>query len=117
HHLRFADAPQMRRSTLKRFLRMPHFDEHLELHRLDCRNSHGDLRLYDFVRQQLGEIPEAEMRPPRLVTGEDLLALGYPPGPRYREILDAVEEAQLEGVLVNREAALRLVAERFPKGC
>jgi poly(A) polymerase len=97
----------MRVSTLKRFARLSHFqDEHLELHRLDCLSSHGQLDSYEFVTRFLAETPPEQVRPPRLVTGDDLLRQGLRPGPRFRQILDAVEEAQLEGKLANREEAL-----------
>jgi poly(A) polymerase len=113
HHLRFKDVPQMRASTLKRFLRMDKFEEHLELHRLDCLSSHRNLETYEWVRARLNELPEEAIRPPKLVTGDDLIALGLPPGPRYTEILRAVEDAQLEGQIASRDDALQLVRERF----
>lgn len=114
-HMRFADAPRMRVSTLKRFLRQPEFAQHLELHRLDCGASHGDLTLYDFVLRHWEKVPPADLRPPRLLTGDDLRALGYPPGPRFREILEAVEAAQLEGALATREQAEAFVRREFPR--
>jgi poly(A) polymerase len=107
NHLRFKDVRQMRQATLKRFVRLPHFEEHLELHRLDCLSSHRNLEAYDFVRQFLAETPPEEFRPPRLVTGNDLKGMGILPGPRFKEILLAVEEAQLDGQLPDRESALR----------
>lgn len=114
HHLRFKDFPRMRRSTQLRFLRMPGFDEHLELHRLDCLASHGDLTNYELARKMFEETPPQEVKPPPLIRGEDLIALGYTPGPEFRKILQAVEDAQLEGKLPTREDALRLVREQFP---
>jgi poly(A) polymerase len=106
NHLRFIDVPHMRPATLKRFVRLPHFDEHLELHRLDCQASHGHLDTYEYVRRFLAETPPEEVRPPRLVTGEDLKKLGLRPGPQFGEILRAIEEAQLEGGVKTREEAL-----------
>jgi tRNA nucleotidyltransferase/poly(A) polymerase len=97
NHLRFIDVPKMRNSTLKRFLRMDGFEEHLELHRLDCESSHRDLRAYHLVREKLGELTQEQVSPPPLITGDDLIAMGYAPGPSFREILHAVEDAQLEG--------------------
>jgi poly(A) polymerase len=85
---------------------LPHFDEHLELHRLDCLASHGSLENYTFVQQFLMETPPEKVYPPKLVTGDDLKGMGLKPGPRFREILLAVEEAQLEGRLQDRESAL-----------
>jgi poly(A) polymerase len=113
NHLRFKDVPQMKPSTLKRFVRLDRFGEHLELHRLDCLSSHGHLENYDFVHQFLAETPPEVVRPPRLLTGEDLKALGFTPGPQFKEILDAVEEAQLNGRLNTREEAIRLVEQSY----
>lgn len=96
----------MRTATLKRFVRLPRFEEHLELHRLDCLASHGSLEMYNFVRKFLAETPPEAVRPPKLVTGDDLKSMGLAPGPRFKEILLAVEEAQLEGRLNDRESAL-----------
>lgn len=109
HHLRFKDVPQMRPATLKRFVRLPRFEEHLELHRLDCLASHRLLENYEFVQRFLRETPPEQVSPPRFVTGDDLLEMGLPPGPRYREILQAVEDAQLDGRVKSREEALSLV--------
>ena len=106
NHLRFKDVRQMRQATLKRFVRLPRFEEHLELHRLDCLSSHGSLDAYEFVRDFLAKTPPAQVRPPRLVTGDDLKEMGMPPGPRFKEILLAVEEAQLDGRFSDRESAL-----------
>ncbi len=114
HHMRFGQAMRMSESTLKKFLRMPRFQEHLALHRADCLASHGDLATHEFVREKLAEIPPEKMRPPRLVSGEDLITAGYLPGPRFRQILDAVEDAQLEGRLTSREAAMEFVRREFP---
>jgi poly(A) polymerase len=107
NHLRFKDVPQMRSATLKRFVRLPQFEEHMELHRLDCLASHGSLEMYNFVRKFLAETPPEAVRPPKLVTGDDLKDMGFVPGPRFKEILLAVEEAQLEGRLTDRESALQ----------
>ena len=106
NHLRFKDVRQMRQATLKRFVRLPRFEEHLELHRLDCLSSHGSLDAYEFVRDFLAKTPPEQVRPPRLVTGDDLKEMGMPPGPRFKEILLAVEEAQLDGRFSDRESAL-----------
>ena len=114
-HLRFKDVFEMRPATLKRFVRQPDFDEHLELHRMDCLAAHGKLDAYEFVRKFLRETPKEQVQPPRLVNGDDLKSLGLAPGPGYRQILDAVEEAQLEGSLTTREQALAFVRERYPE--
>ena len=114
NHLRFKDVFQMRPATLKRFARLPGFEEeHLELHRLDCLASHGNLDAYEFVRRFLRETPPEEVRPPRLLTGEDLKAMGFSPGPRFKEILHAIEEGQLEGKLIRREDAVDFVLREY----
>jgi poly(A) polymerase len=97
-------------------MRMPEFEEHLALHRADSLASHGKLSTYEFIRQKLAEIPPEKIRPAGLLTGDDLIAEGYAPGPRFREILDAVEDSQLEGRLSSREAALEFVRSEFPRG-
>jgi poly(A) polymerase len=114
NHMRFGHATRMKESTLKRFLRMPAFDEHLALHRADCLASHRNLGTYEFIQQKRAEIPAEKMRPVPLVTGDDLIAAGHLPGPRFREILTAVEDAQLEGRLPSRDAALEFVRREFP---
>ena len=114
HHLRFKDFPQMRRSTQIRFLRMEGFEEHLELHRLDCLASHGMLDNYHLARKMLEEIPPEEIKPPRLLSGHDLIRAGYPPGPEFKKILQAVEDAQLEGKIQTKEGALHLIRGNFP---
>ena len=113
NHMKFKDVEQMRTSTLKRFVRLPKFDEHMELHRLDCLSSNRHLETYDFVNQFLSETPPEQVRPPRLLTGDDLVYMGYPPGPKFSEILHAVEDAQLEGAITTREEALRFVAKAY----
>ncbi len=113
NHLRFKDVRNMRESKLKRFLRMDRFEEHLELHRLDCAMSHGWLDNYEFVKRKLAEAPPEALKPPRLLTGHDLIALGFTPGPAFSQILTTVEDAQLEGQLRTHEDALRFVEERF----
>lgn len=114
NHLRFKDVFQMRASTIKRFVRMPKFrEEHMPLHRLDCLASHGNLDAYEFVQNFLRDTPAEEVQPPRLLTGEDLKALGFKPGPSFKEILQAVEEGQLEGRLTKREEAIAFVQREF----
>ena len=113
-HMRFKDAQLMKESTLKRFLRLPHFNEHLELHRLDCLASHQRLENYKFVVRKLEEFSHEQLRPAPLVNGDDLLAAGYRPGPVFARILSAVEDAQLEGAVLTKEAGMALVRERFP---
>jgi len=114
NHMRFAHAMRMSESTFKKFVRLPHFDEHLELHKLDCLVSHGNLASYNFTREKMNALPEAEIRPRPLLTGDDLIAAGYAPGPRFKEILAAVEDAQLDGRLQSRDGAMELVRQEFP---
>ena len=114
NHMRFGHVSRMKESTLKRFLRMPGFDEHLALHRADSLASHRHLATYEFLQQKRAEIPPANMRPAPLVTGDDLIAEGHAPGPKFREILTAVEDAQLEGRLASRDVALEFVRREFP---
>lgn len=117
NHMRFREVTRMRPSTLKRFMRLPSFNEHLELHRLDCLGSHRNLDNYEFVRQKESELDEEDLRPAPLVTGNDLIAAGYEPGPRFKEILTEVENAQLEGSLTSREQVLEYVEKRFGRPC
>ncbi|MGH9710896.1 MAG: CCA tRNA nucleotidyltransferase, partial [Candidatus Acidiferrales bacterium] len=116
NHLRFKDVAQMRASTLKRFVRLPRFDEHLELHRIDCLSSHRDLTCYDFTQRFLADTPPEAVRPPRLLSGGDLKEMGYLPGPAFKEILRAVEDAQLEGRIQTHEQAVEMVKGAFPIG-
>ncbi len=114
NHMRFGHVMRMKESTLKKFLRLPGFDQHLALHRADSLASHRNLSTYDFLQKKLSEIPPEKIRPASLVSGDDLIAAGYMPGPRFREILEAVEDAQLEGRLLSHEAALEFVRSEFP---
>ena len=114
HHMRFAHAMRMSESTFKKFVRMPHFDEHLELHRIDCQSSHGDLTTYHFTQEKLAAMPPEAVRPVPLITGHDLIGAGYEPGPKFKQILSAVEDGQLNGRLHNREEAMALVSREFP---
>jgi len=114
NHMRFADVQRMKQSTLKKFLRLPAFEEHLELHRIDCLSSHGQLDSYEYSREQLRSMPPEAIRPTPLISGRDLIEAGYEPGPRFKEMLTAVEDAQLEGRLASREAAMEFVLRDFP---
>jgi poly(A) polymerase len=113
NHMRFKDAGQMRESTMKRFLRMENFAEHLELHRLDCLSSNGKLDTYKRVRTRLAELGEEDLRPKPLLTGRDLIEQGYQPGPSFAKMLAAVEDAQLEARVQSKEEALALVRAEF----
>ncbi|HUI74277.1 MAG TPA: CCA tRNA nucleotidyltransferase [Candidatus Acidoferrum sp.] len=113
NHMRFKDVAQMRAATLKRFVRLPKFEEHLELHRLDCLCSHGSMESYEFVKRFVAETPEEEVRPPRLLSGDDLIEMGLRPGPEFSAILRSVEDGQLEGRISDREAAVEYVRKRY----
>jgi poly(A) polymerase len=113
NHMRFGDILQMRESTLKRFLRLPKFDEHLALHWMDASSAHGDLRLYEFAKQRYEATPVETITPKLLVTGRDLIAAGYRPGPEFKAMLEAAEDAQLEGRATTTEDGMAVVRERF----
>jgi poly(A) polymerase len=114
NHMRFGDILQMKQSTLKRFLRLPRFEEHLELHRLDASSAHGDLAPYHFARAQFEAEPAPDLRPAPLLTGSDLIAAGYRPSPQFKPMLALAEDAQLEGAITTPEQALELVEAAFP---
>lgn len=113
NHLRLLDAPRMRAATLKRFLRLDGIEELLDLARLDALASHGNLEAYAFCRQKLLALGPEELRPPRLLNGRDLIQLGFQPGPQFSSILRALEEAQLEGRVCTRQAALSWVHQNW----
>ncbi len=116
-HMKFMNVRDMRASTLKRFLREPHFEALLALHKADCLGCHRDISNWTYCVEKREEFAKHQepLRPKPLVTGFDLIAEGHAPGPRFGEILTAVEDAQLEGTLTTREEALAFVRQRFPK--
>ena len=113
NHMKFGHVEEMKKATLKRFVRLSRFEEHLELHRLDCLASHRNLDAYEFVERFVKETPPAQVRPERLLTGDDLLGLGYRPGPQFARILRGVEDAQLEGQIKTKEEATGYVLKNF----
>jgi poly(A) polymerase len=113
NHMKFGAVAEMRASTLKKFVRLPHFAEHLALHRLDCLSSHRHLEAYEFVQRFIAETPPEQVRPERLLTGDDLQGMGFRPGPIFSRILQALEDAQLEGEIRNRQEAENYVLKRF----
>ena len=115
NHMRFADTGRMKASTLKRFFRLEKFDEHLALHRMDCLAGSGRLDHWEFTRERWLSMPEEIMRPRPLITGRELIGAGYRPGPEFKQMLSAVEDAQLEGAITTAEQALRLIGERFQR--
>jgi poly(A) polymerase len=114
NHMRFMDVQRMKESTLKRFFRLEKFDEHLALHRMDCLAGSGFLDHWNYVRERVSSMTEEIVRPKPLITGRELIAAGYKPGAGFREMLQAAEDAQLEGEVRTGEEALKLVRERFP---
>jgi len=114
NHMRFMDAQRMKESTLKRFFRLERFEEHLALHKMDCMAASGNLENWEFARERFFAMPEAVVRPKPLVTGRELIAAGYPPGMRFREMLRVAEDAQLEGTVATTDEAMKLVREKFP---
>ena len=115
NHMRFMDTGRMKESTLKRFLRLPQFDEHLALHKMDCMAGSGYLKNWEFMRDMMQSLPEELVKPKPLITGRELIAAGYRPGPGFKEILREVEDAQLEGKIETETDAMKLVMERFGK--
>jgi poly(A) polymerase len=113
NHMRFGDVHKMKESTLKRFFRLPKFEEHLALHRMDALSSFGGLDNYEFAKEKYETLPEEQVRPQLLVTGRDLIEAGYRPGPQFKEMLALTEDAQLEGRIATREEGLELVKEAF----
>ncbi len=113
-HLKFKDVFHMKKSTLKRFIGMPGFEEHMVLHLSDCLASHGSTEAYDFIIQKLGELKDEEIKPEPLIGGRELIEMGYTPGPIFSEILNFVEEAQLEGEIKSKEEAEEIVSKKYP---
>jgi len=111
YHMQFKDVPHMRPSTLKRMMARPTFPLELELHRIDCASSHGDLKHYDFLKQQLETMSAEEIDPPSLISGDDLLAMGLTPGRVVGRIKEAVRIAQLEGTVQTQAEALTLARQ------
>jgi poly(A) polymerase len=114
NHMRFMHAPEMRESTLKRLLRRETFADELAVHKADCVASHGDMTVYDYLVRKMAELPPEVIKPAPLITGHDLIAAGYAPGPLFGEILDAVEDLQLEGALTTHDEAMAWVREHYP---
>ena len=114
-HHKFMHVQEMRSSTLKRFLRMDRFEDHLELHRIDCLSSHGELDNYAFCKAALENLEPEQIRPVPLINGRDLIAMGQKPGPAFKQVLQAVEDAQLEGRVTRRDEALRLATQVFER--
>jgi poly(A) polymerase len=115
NHTRFKDVPAMGPATFKRFIRLPWFDELLALHRCDRLGAGRSLEVYEEVIRRRSELRPEDVRPEPLLDGDALIGLGYRPGPQFREILDALEEAQLDGAVRTRGEAVEFVTRRFPR--
>jgi poly(A) polymerase len=109
NHMIFKDVRRMRPAKLRRFMARPHFAIELELHRIDCAGSHGDLDNYQFLVGKALEFSQEPLIPARLVRGDDLISMGLSPGPRIGELLEAVQTAQLEGEVKTRTEAIELL--------
>lgn len=114
NHMIFKDVQSMRVARLKRFMARPHFQEELELHRVDCASSHGCLDNYEFLQAKQAEFAKEPLIPPPLVNGRDVLSLGWKPGPKIGEILESIQTRQLEGTLTTREEALEFLKQEYP---
>jgi tRNA nucleotidyltransferase/poly(A) polymerase len=110
NHMAFKDVQHMRVAKLKRFLARETIDDELELHRVDCSSSHGMLDNLEFLIAKREEFASEPLIPPPLITGHDLIELGWKPGPSFKQMLDAVQTLQLEGALRSREEAIAWVA-------
>ena len=115
NHMRFGDVPQMKESTIKRFLRLPKFDEHLQLHWLDCSSCHGKLGIWESMKERFETEPAEVHSPSLFVTGRDLIKAGYKPGTQFKAMLEAAEDAQLEATIRSTKEGLALIQERFGK--
>ncbi len=115
NHMRFGDVPQMKESTIKRFLRLPKFDEHLQLHWLDCSSCHGKLGIWESMKERYETEPAEVHSPSLFVTGRDLIKAGYKPGTQFKAMLEAAEDAQLEATIRSTKEGLALIQERFGK--
>jgi poly(A) polymerase len=113
HHMQFGDIEKMKRSTLKRFLRLPRFDEHLALHYADVMSAHGILGAWNYAQQHLADLGEDQLKPPLLITGRELIAAGYQPGPQFKLMLTAAEDAQLEGQIITPDEGLTMIRNHF----
>jgi len=113
NHMKFMEVPRMRESTLKRFMRQPDFEEHMELHRLDCLSSHGGLENYEFVRRKQQDVPPEQLKPAPLLTGRELIAAGYRPGPMFGIVLREIEDAQLEGRISTAGEAMEMARAKL----
>jgi poly(A) polymerase len=112
---RFSQIRQMPVSTLKRFFRLDRFHDHLELERIHRVTANEDSTDYDFARRKRKGWADKDIWPEPLIKGDDLIAMGFTPGPRFKQILTQMEDEQLEGRLTTREEALEYVKREFER--
>ncbi len=113
YHLRLVMAPRMRPATLKRMITEDGFSELMELAMIDALASSSDLSFYHFCRRAVAAMGEVKARPPRLIGGNDLIALGFKPGPEFKSILREIEDLHLDGAIASREQAIAFVRENY----
>ena len=106
NHMTFKDVQKMRQSKLKRFMSRSTFNDEIELHRVDCLGSWGGLDNYDFLNKKMVEFANEPIIPQPLLTGKDLIELGWSPGPDLGQTLNSVQDMQLEGKLNSKDEAL-----------
>ena len=115
-HMQFMNVQKMRVAKLKRFMAEPTFEQEMELHRVDCGSSNGFTDNYEFLQAKEAEFAAEPLIPPPLVTGRDLIKLGMEPGPRFKELLEAIQTEQLEGRILAREPALEYLQHLAAEG-
>ncbi|HVV72819.1 MAG TPA: CCA tRNA nucleotidyltransferase [Verrucomicrobiae bacterium] len=114
-HMQFKDVPHMRKATLRRLILRPTFPLELELHRLDCQGSHGQLDIYEFLVEQAKEMDKRPDILPSLLSGDDLMALGMQPGPAMGALLAELREKQLQDEITTPAQARSWVQEQLGK--
>jgi poly(A) polymerase len=112
-HMKFMCVKEMKTSTLKRFMTIPYFEEHMLLHRVDCLSSHGGLEAIEFIEEKLRNFKPEEIRPSRIISGKDLIEMGLVPGELFKTIIENVKERQLEGTILDRDSALEYVKKTY----
>jgi len=113
NHMNFMNVRFMKTSKVKRFMARPTYQQEMELHRVDCGSSNGITENYDFLRAKEQEFAAEPLIPPPLISGKDLISLGYPPGPDFKPIIEAIQNEQLEGKLSTKEQAIAWLSENY----
>ncbi len=115
NHMKFASVKEMRIGKLKQFVVRENFPTELEMHKIDCLASHGKLELHRFLKRKVKEFKREDLKPKRLINGNDLIAAGIEPGPIMKEILEEVYVLQLEGKMTSKDQAIRWVKKNYQK--